>query len=267
MRFRLEALKRIFGTRHDAAIDRCFHTRPLTLDGSDFRFRVFTPPGPPESGAWPVILALHGAGGYGEDGSRHLSEGLAPAIYRHPERFPALVVFPQCPVPQSIGNQRPGWQGIGGRIALAALDKAIEEFAGDKSRIALTGLSVGGNGAWHLAYHQPQRFTRLLVVCGFVAERMGSMYPVLYPSLVPEAADPAACVARRLARLPTWIVHGAADPTVPVEHSRGMETALRAVGAPVQYTEISKGGHNVWDATYERADVASWLLAPPLEAS
>jgi predicted peptidase len=202
-----------------------------------------------------VILFLHGAGGYGSDGLKQISEGLAPAILRHPERFPALAVFPQIPA-----NGMPGWQGLGGRIALAALDQAIEEFNGDKLRVALTGLSIGGNGAWYLAYHHPQQFTRLLVVCGFVAERQGVMYPILYPSLVPGMKDPSAKVAERLAQLPTWIFHGAADKTVPVEHSRRMATALRALNAPVQYTELPGVEHNAWDFTYDRPDVASWLL-------
>ena len=204
---------------------------------------------------WPVILALHGAGGYGSDGVHQTKEGIGPAIRRHPERFPALVVFPQSPA-----NGTPGWQGIGGRIALAALDKTIEEFRGDESRVTLTGLSIGGNGAWYLAYHQPSRFAGLLVVCGFVAERKGTMYPILYPSLVPGSADPSAAVAQRLARIPTWIFHGDADRTVPVEHSRRMAAALRALGAPVQYTELPGVDHDAWDSAYERPDVARWLL-------
>ena len=259
MRFWHDVLSLILATRPRAAeaqtVEKDFHDRLVTVDGYEYRYRVFVPPGWSKASVWPVILALHGAGGYGSDGIRQTGEGLAPAIRRHPERFPALVVFPQSPA-----NETPGWQGIGGRIALAALDKTIEEFNGDESRVTLTGLSIGGNGAWYLAYHHPRRFAGLLVVCGFVAERKGTMYPILYPSLVPGAADPSAAVAQRLAHIPTWIFHGDADRTIPLEHSRRMAAALRALGAPVQYTELSRVDHNAWDYTYDRPDVASWLL-------
>lgn len=244
------------------SIAKNFVERVVTVDGSAYRYRVFVPPGWTMSTRWPVILSLHGGGGYGSDGISQTAEGLAPAIRRHPERFPALAVFPQSPA-----NGTPGWQAIGGRIALAALDKTIEEFRGDESRVTLTGLSIGGNGAWYLAYQYPQRFAGLLVVCGFVAERKGTMYPILYPSLVPGVKDPSAAVAQRLAHIPTWIFHGDADHTVSVEHSRRMAGALRALGAPVRYTELPGVDHNAWDYVYDRPEVASWLLQQRLVAT
>jgi predicted peptidase len=237
------------------SVERGLLERLVTVDGTAYRYRIYVPPGWSKATLWPVILSLHGGGGYGIDGVKQTDEGLAPAIRRHPDRFPALAVFPQAPA-----NGTPGWQAIGGRIALAALDKTLEEFNGDESRVTLTGLSIGGNGAWYLSYHHPQRFAGLLVVCGFVGARKGTTYPILYPSLIPGMADPSTAIAQRLARIPTWIFHGADDHTVPVEQSRRMAAALRAVGAPVQYTELPRVDHNAWDFTYDRPDVARWLL-------
>jgi dipeptidyl aminopeptidase/acylaminoacyl peptidase len=45
-------------------------------------------------------------------------------------------------------------------------------------------------------------------------------------------------IAGRIRSLPTWVWHGAADGVVPVEESRRMVEALRAVGAEVTYTEL-----------------------------
>jgi len=236
-------------------LDKQWLDRIVTIDGTAHHYRVYVPAGWSKAAQWPVILFLHGGGGYGNDNVKQTSEGLGPAIRRHPERFPALVVFPQSPA-----NGTPGWQEIGGRIALAALDKTLDEFNGDKTRVTLTGLSIGGNGAWYLAYHHPDRFAGLLVVCGFVAERKGVMHPILYPSLVPGMKDPSAAVAQEISRIPTWIFHGAADRTVPVEQSRRMAAALQALAAPVRYNELSGVDHNAWDFTYDRPDVASWLL-------
>jgi predicted peptidase len=103
-------------------------------------------------------------------------------------------------------------------------------------------------------------------VCGFVAERQAVMHPMVYPAIVPGATDPSAAVAHRVAHIPTWIFHGDADSTVPVEHSRHMAAVLRSLNAPIQYTELRGVGHNAWDYTYERPEVASWLLQQRLGA-
>src|SRR5688572_11875805 len=57
---------------------------------------------------WPVILFLHGAGERGENGLPASQVGIGAAIRMNPERFPCLVVMPQCP-------PRRGWgAGIAG---------------------------------------------------------------------------------------------------------------------------------------------------------
>ena len=175
---------------------------------------------------------------------------------RRADRFPAIVVFPQSPP-----GGTPGFQGLGGRIALAALDQSLAEFNGDRSRVYLTGLSMGGNGAWYFAYHHADRFAAVVVVCGFVGEFTGTTSGVRYPAIVSAAGgDRHAEITRRVAGLPIWIFHGDADPTVPVDISRRMAAALKAAGANVHDTELPGVGHNAWDPAYDRADLFKWLF-------
>jgi predicted peptidase len=135
------------------------------------------------------------------------------------------------------------------------------EFHADESRVYLTGLSMGGNGSWYLAYHHADRFAALVVVCGFVGEFTGTTSHTFYPAIAPvSATDAYAAIAQRVSRLPIWIFHGDADPTVPVEVSRHMASALKAIGANVQYTELPGIGHNAWDPAYDRADLFTWLF-------
>ena len=138
-------------------VETGFLNRNLVMDGDEYRYQVYVPRDFQRSSKWPVILALHGGGSYGNDGLVQTIGGLADAIRRHPERFPAIVIFPQA-----HADGTPGWQGTGGRMALAAVDKAIAEFSGDPSRIYLTGLSAGGNGSWYLAAHNSGRFAAVV---------------------------------------------------------------------------------------------------------
>jgi predicted peptidase len=248
------------GTRSAAApaqkVETGFLNRTLILDGEEYRYQVYVPREFRRGPRWPVILALHGVGECGKDGLLQTTVGLAGAIRRHPERFPAIVVFPQA-----HADGTPAWQGAGGRAALAAVEKAIAEFSGDPSRVSLTGLSAGGNGSWHLASQNPGRFAAVAVVCGFITEFRSVSSGVLYPALVaPSEPDPYAIMARRVAHLPIWIFHGDADGVVSVEESRKMAAALKAMGADAQYTELPGVGHNAWDPAYDRADLVAWML-------
>jgi predicted peptidase len=232
-----------------------FLNRSVVVEETEYLYQVYVPREYKRSTPLPIILALHGGGEYGRDGLLQTDVGLARAIRRNADRFPAIVVFPQSPP-----GGTPGFQALGGRIALAALDKSVAEFGADPTRVYLTGLSMGGNGAWYLAYNHPDRFAALVVVCGFVEAFTGTASGVRYPAIVASAPDPFAAIAQRVSRIPIWIFHGGADQTVPVEVSRRMAAALKAAGATVQYTELPGVGHNSWDPAYGSADLAAWLF-------
>lgn len=237
-------------------VETGFLDRAVEVNKTEYRYQVFVPRGFTRTKTWPVIIALHGGGSYGSDGIRQTDGGLARAIRLNPERFPAIVIFPQA-----HADGTPGWQLEGGQAALAALDKAIKEFNGDPKRVVLIGLSAGGNGTWSLASRYPERFAAIVPVCGFISKFKGGTSGVDYPALAPvDAGDPFAFVAKKVAKIPVWIFHGDADKRVPVEESRKMAAALRAIGGNVQYTELPGVEHNAWDPAYARADLIEWML-------
>ena len=237
-------------------VETGFLNRSVNVDGVEFRYQVYVPASYQRSTSWPVILALHGGGDYGGDGLKQTDGGIARAIRQHQELFPAIVV-----IPQSKADGTPGWQRAGGRAAMAALDRAIAEFNGDRRRLYLTGLSAGGNGAWYLASQNPDRFAALVVVCGWISERKGNTSGVAYPALaLPGTADSFAAIAARVSKVPIWIFHGGADRNVSVDESRRMAAALKTLGADVHYTEFPGVDHNAWDPAYAREDLWVWLL-------
>ena len=233
-----------------------FLDRSVIVNGSEYRYVVYVPREFNSSRSWPIIVALHGGGEYGNDGIKQTAGGLARAIRLNPERFPAIVLFPQA-----HADGTPGWQLDGGKAALAQLDSALKEFHGDSKRIYLTGLSAGANGSWFLLSRHPERFAAAVIVCGFVSEFKGKTSGVDYPSLAPESkSGPFNVIAKKVSSIPIWIFHGDADQNVSVEESRKMFAALKSIGADVQYTELPGVPHNAWDLSYSRADVFEWLF-------
>lgn len=226
-----------------------FLDRAIQLGGATFRYQVYVPASYASStAAWPAILFLHGAGERGDDGLAQTSVGLAAAIRRTPAKYPAIVVMPQVP-----GDSV--WVGAAADAALAALDRTMAEFRIDADRVYLTGLSMGGNGTWDLAWRAPERWAAIAPLCGYVT-------PIsqLRRRPIVDTGDPYAAIAQRIGRTPTWVFHGEMDPVVPVAESRRMAEALK--GNPnARYTEFPGMGHNIWDATYASDAFQAWLFA------
>lgn len=226
-----------------------FLDRTLTLNGNEYAYQVYVPRDYERSDDWPAVLFLHGSGERGDEGLQATQVGLGSAIRFNPERWPTVAIFPQVPNDGDLI-----WQDFAGEIAIAALNATLEEFSIDESRVYLTGISLGGEGAWYLGYHYPERFAAIVPICGYVEGMDG------FASFVPASSpDIYADVAQRLQEIPIWIFHGDQDLVVPVEESRRMAAALETVGADVKYSELS-GGHNAWDPAYGEEALPNWLF-------
>lgn len=226
-----------------------FLDRSITVERTSYPYQVYVPRDYDPDRKWPVILFLHGAGERGSNGTAQTQEGLGTALRLWPERWPAICVFPQAPA----GTV---WQGAQARMAMAALEAAEAEFNTDPDRVYLTGISMGGNGTWYLGYQHPERFAAMVAICGFL-EFASDRYPLFTP---PEAKDSYGEVAARIAGVPVWVVHGAADSVVPVEQSRRMVAALHAVGADVRYVEFPGVDHGSWHPGYADEALPEWLF-------
>ncbi|WP_395832211.1 prolyl oligopeptidase family serine peptidase [Archangium violaceum] len=230
-----------------------FLARTATLAATTYRYQIYLPPGFTPDRLWPVILFLHGAGEGGSDGLQQTRVGLGPALRRFPERFPAVVVFPQS-------RRGHPWRGPMAELALHTLEQAIREFHGDPNRLYLTGVSMGGYGTWRLALEDPHRFAALVPICGGL-DAPGRRTLPRNPGAASSVPEPFLEAARHLRHVPTWIFHGEEDTIIPVEESRIMVQALREVGAPVRYTEYPEVEHDSWDPAYAEQELMPWLLS------
>lgn len=231
-----------------------FLERSVRIGEVSYAYKVYVPPGFDPSRSWPVILFLHGAGEAGTDGVQQTEVGLGRVLRTNPERFPAVVVFPQAPRGQI-------WLGDLARVATTALDQTIAEFRGDSDRIYLAGLSLGAYGAWVLAFENPERYAAIVSVAGGIVPPAGRHARVAQLSPTLAAEDPYAATAARVKNIPAWLFHGADDPTVPVTESRRIVAALKQAGASPRYTEYEGVPHNSWDRAFAEPELPTWLLA------
>jgi predicted peptidase len=209
-----------------------FHLRTVKTPTGERKYTLFVPNGYDGSKAFPAVLFLHGSGERGDDGIKGGQIGLGAAILAHPERFPALVILPQA---------SQNWQADSddGKAALAALDDVSASYKVDPSRVALTGLSMGGAGTWSIASAFPGKFSAIAPVCG-----RGK----------PDAVE-------AIKGLPTWIIVGDEDGMSTVQNARSMAQALRDAGATPRQTEYRAVGHNSWDRAYNDPALFAWLIS------
>jgi len=178
---------------------------------------------------WPLIVYLHGSGG-GDDASwpnTRLTDGPMGTAHRL-DNFPFVVV---------ALRSRGGWFPP---AVEDVIDEVESKFEIDKSRIYLTGFSMGGFGTWNTAYDQPGRFAAIAPVAA------GSGDHALMPLLV---------------QLPAWVFNGGADNTTPPRLARGAVELLKSAGGNVRYTEYPDMGHtDALRLAYAEAELYTWFL-------
>jgi predicted peptidase len=143
------------------------------------------------------------------------------------------------------------------------LERTAQEFNGDPQRLYLTGISMGGYGAWYLAARHPNKFAAMAPVCGGVVPPPTFPFPSAAAKEIP-ANKPYETIAQRLGKTPVWIFHGDADPTIPITESRQMKEALQKLAGELKYTEYEGVAHNSWDKAYAEPDLVPWLLSHQL---
>jgi predicted peptidase len=137
-------------------------------------------------------------------------------------RFPAIVVMPQC--------RKTRWwtEGDMQAQALAALAQSMTEFNGDKDRVYLTGISMGGYGTWKMASDNPTSLPAIAPVCGGIRPPAIANVPAGSAHRA-DARIPISTPRRDWQTVPVWIFHGGDDKIVPVAESRKMNEALKSV--------------------------------------
>ncbi len=197
------------------------------------RYLLYLPDDYSEAREWPLVFFLHGAGERGDDLDRVKVHG-PPKLAEQGRSFPFVLVAPQV--------EKEGRWTV--EFFDRVFDDVVSRYRIDRSRIYLTGLSMGGEGTWRVALAHPDRFAAIVPICGWS---------------FPEDASTLKDVA-------IWVFHGAMDNVIPVSQSSVMVDALVRAGGRVRYTVYPDAEHDSWTVTYENPDLYEWMLGHRLAA-
>lgn len=204
------------------------------------------------SNKYPVVIFLHGIGERGPVSTdlAVLSQGigpianLGPPMYvKYGHKFPFILISPQ--LKKNYGTW-PQWY----------VDEVIEHVKTylriDESRIYVTGLSLGGGGAWSYAETYPHKVAALAPVCGGYNT----------PSKACNIAG---------SQVPVWAFHGDKDNIVNMSKTINMVNAIMnctPTPTPVPRLTIYPGvTHNAWSKAYttdhsvHNPNVYEWMMS------
>ncbi|AGA26757.1 CocE/NonD family hydrolase [Singulisphaera acidiphila] len=77
-----------------------------------------------------------------------------------------------------LGRVENGYRWAGETDVFEAIEAACRNYAIDRDRIVIRGMSMGASGTWHLGLKHPDRFVALGPYCGYVDTRQFSLTPV-----------------------------------------------------------------------------------------
>ncbi len=223
--------------------------------GDTLPYRILLPANYDSSKQYPLVFFLHGRGESGADNERQLINGARLFLAdSNRQRYPAIVVFPQCAANSYWSNVvtiadsnrhrsfhfvPDGEPSVSMRLLVSLTDHLLRNYPVKKQQVYVMGLSMGGMGTFELVRRKPELFAAAVPICG--------------------GAHPG--TASALTRTNWWIFHGDSDRVVPVRHSQIIYDALKKVGARAKLTIYPGVDHNSWDPAFEEPELLKWLFA------
>ncbi len=195
-----------------------------------FGFYLYTPGGYTKNGPeYPLLVFLHGKGEIGN--SQTTASDLEKVLRNGPPMliektqwnpsYPMIVASPQSEVD--------GWDA---QKIQQFIEFIMDHYQVNKKRIYVTGLSMGGFGAFYYAALGDESYAA---------------------AVVPIAGGGNKTKAGEMAKIPIWAFHGDSDHTVSVNNSITTIDAINAQNPEVRAKLTIYPGvdHNSWAMTYD----------------
>ncbi|MBR2634762.1 MAG: hypothetical protein IKD31_04205 [Clostridia bacterium] len=183
-----------------------------------------------EGKKYPLLLFLHGRGARGATTEKlHRYPSLMHLLERQDERG-FLLVAPHC--------SRGDWNEWMGHL-IRLIEQMREYSYVDKTRLYLTGNSMGGYGTWALSMLRAHWFAAAMPLCG------GGI----------------AGGAKNYEALPIRAFHGLRDKVVDPIDSLQMAKAICSAGGHAELILFPKLAHNCWDTVYTDEKNYDWLFS------
>ncbi|MGH2436168.1 MAG: alpha/beta hydrolase, partial [bacterium] len=192
----------------------------------------------------PLLLLLHGVGSHEADLfmlAPHLDERFLIVSARAPHTLaPGMYAWFEVQLDPVTPVINPEQAEASRQILVQFIDEVVGAYNADPGGVFLMGFSQGAIMSLSLLLTQPEKVSGVVAMSGRVL-----------PEVLPKMAPPEAMTG-----IPVLVVHGVADPILPVHHGRGIRDLLAKMPVDLTYKEYSMA-HQVTQESL--SDVAAWL--------
>lgn len=182
---------------------------------------------------YPLVIYLHGGSQKGNDLERLKGYGF-PYMVSAGKDFNFIIASPQCPDNKFWSTDN--W------FDLLYYD-LTRNYRIDKRRIYLTGISMGGYGAFITALDYPDKFAAIVPLCGGVN-------------------DTDTLRICNLNRTSVWAFHGTADDKVSINETERVISKFRncKTNAEIKFSKLENAGHGIEYLYETEPEIYTWML-------
>lgn len=215
-------------------------------DGTVQPYYLHLPENYDPSQDWPLIVFLHG---YVPSISVLDPWVLGEDVCQIAEDNGCILLIP-------YGRRNTDFQGVGEVDVLAATDQVKSIYSIDEGRVYISGVSMGGMGAWNMALRHPGMYAAACPMSGHTDMHVwwrGVLpnWPVSRDDIPPfrrflvEWDNPVDLVMNGRNQ-PMFVQHGELDRLIPVTQSRTMVQAAADLGIDIKFHEFTGESHYIY---------------------
>ena len=204
----------------------------------------------------PLVLFLHGYVSYMNKINWYEELSRPDALLALAEKKGFVVALP-------FGRSNTEFMGIGEVDVLRVYDEVVRRYAIDEDRVFLSGISMGGSGAWTVAAHYPHRFAGVLAIAGRTDYYL---WKGLDPGRIPPHhrfltdINYVAALPQNFRGMGVYVSHGRHDHLVKAAQSSAMVDRLKKHGVDPVMEFVDQGGHYViWSHAFMQPRFEKWL--------
>ena len=154
-----------------------------------------------------------------------------PSLVDKGRDFEFIIASPQCPDGKYWSSEN--WFD-------SLYNELVSKCHVDTNRVYISGISMGGYGAFITAMDHPEKFAAIVSLCGGCNDNDTSRI----------------C---SISRIPVWAFHGTSDDIVSINETKRIVNKLKDCGGNMKFTPLENEGHGI-QFIYERQDIYDWML-------
>lgn len=210
----------------------------LAKDGKERPYLLFVPPKHDPARRFRMVIEMHGGVSRPQTLTHAELAEMKESWGEQAEKDGWILAFPAGQTGATW------WDPVGSGMVLSILRETKRTYDVDEDAVFATGFSDGGSGSWFLAAAHPTPFAGFIPLNG-------------HPSVAGAGGVPV--YLRNFLNRPVYAINTDQDSLYPSAALKPIFDAMKALGAPLVWHEVTGFGHDPSYIPQERPAILKWM--------